>query len=71
MSPQPTTNREAESSPEPLIKKSELAAYLGTSKRFVEMRVREGMPCIRIGSAVRFNRTAVLRWAEDQQGGHR
>lgn len=44
------------------LTKQEMAEYLGFSPRWVEMRVREGMPCERFGSRLRFQRTPVEKW---------
>jgi excisionase family DNA binding protein len=47
---------------EPWLTKQELATHLGFSLRWVELRVREGMPCERFGSRLRFQRTEVEQW---------
>lgn len=47
---------------EPWLTKQELARHLGFSLRWVELRVREGMPCERFGSRLRFQRTDVEKW---------
>lgn len=50
---------------EPWLTKQELARYLGFSLRWVELRVREGMPCERFGSRLRFQRTEVEQWLKE------
>lgn len=47
---------------EPWLTKGELARCLGFSIRWVELRVREGMPCERFGARLRFQRTLVEKW---------
>lgn len=49
--------------------KQELAAHLGFSVRWVELRVREGMPARRMGQRLRFQVSAVEVWLDEQQGG--
>lgn len=50
---------------EPWLTKQELARYLGFSLRWVELRVRDGMPCERFGSRLRFQRTEVEQWLKE------
>ena len=49
---------------EPWCTKQELAAHLGFSVRWVELRVREGMPARRMGQRLRFQVGAVEAWLE-------
>ena len=48
--------------PEPWLFKGELAAYLGYTPRWVERRVREGMPHTRTGKRNRFRVSDVEAW---------
>ena len=47
---------------EPFITKAQIAAHFGFSTRWVELRVREGMPCHRIGGRLRFQRSQAATW---------
>ena len=47
---------------EPWLTKRQLAAHLGFSTRWVELRVREGMPAQRWGSRLRFRASEVEEW---------
>jgi excisionase family DNA binding protein len=48
--------------PERWLTKRELAEHLGYSTRWVEYRVREGMPNERLGRRMRFRATDVEAW---------
>jgi len=52
---------------EPWCTKQELADHLGFSVRWVELRVREGMPARRMGQRLRFQVSAVEAWLDEQQ----
>ena len=52
---------------EPWCTKQELADHLGFSTRWVELRVREGMPARRMGRQLRFQISAVEAWLDGQQ----
>jgi len=54
---------------EPWCTKQELAAHLVFSVRWVELRVREGMPARRMGQRLRFQVSAVEAWLDEQQAG--
>lgn len=54
---------------EPWCTKQELAEHLGFSLRWVELRVREGMPARRMGQRLRFQISAVEAWLDEQQPG--
>lgn len=47
---------------EPWMNKRQLAAYLGFSTRWVELRVKEGMPAQRWGNRLRFRASEVEEW---------
>jgi hypothetical protein len=51
---------------EPWCTKQELAEHLGFSVRWVELRVREGMPTRRMGQRLRFQVGAVEAWLAEQ-----
>lgn len=53
---------------EPWITKKQLAEYLGYSVRWVELRVREGMPRSQWPGAPRFKISAVEAWLAAQGG---
>jgi len=49
------------------MSKQQLAEYLGFSKRWVELKVREGMPCHRWGGKqLRFRASEVEAWLEER-----
>jgi hypothetical protein len=59
---------------EPWLSKRQLAGHLNYSVRWVELRVREGMPCERWGNRLRFKVSDVEPWlkaryADDRQAG--
>jgi len=54
---------------EPWCTKQELAEHLGFSVRWVELRIREGMPARRMGRRLRFQVSAVETWLDEQQAG--
>lgn len=54
---------------EPWHTKQELADHLGFSVRWVELRVRDGMPARRMGNRLRFQIGAVEVWLDKQANG--
>jgi hypothetical protein len=52
---------------EPLLTKQDLAAALGFSVRWVEYRVREGLPHKTIGGRLRFRRSVCEAWLEARE----
>jgi hypothetical protein len=52
---------------EPLLSKRDLAEQLGFSVRWIEYRVREGMPHKVIGGRLRFQRTVVESWLQTRE----
>ena len=54
--------RQARLGSEPWLSKQQLAAHLGFSVRWVEYRVREGMPSKRFGARLRFRVSDVEEW---------
>lgn len=52
---------------EPLTTKKELARRLNISERWIEYRMADGLPHYRMGSAVRFEPSAVLNWITAHQ----
>lgn len=49
------------------LTKGELARYLRYSERWVELRVREGLPHLRVGSQLRFRVSEVEAYFRDQE----
>jgi len=47
---------------EPFITKDQLAQHLGFSTRWVELRLKEGLPHYRVGGRVRFQRSQAMKW---------
>jgi phage terminase Nu1 subunit (DNA packaging protein) len=54
---------------EPWCTKQELADHLGFSVRWVELRVREGLPARRMGQRLRFQISAVEAWLAERHPG--
>lgn len=52
---------------EPLLTKTELARRLGISPRWIEYRMRDGLPHLKLGWAVRFSHSDVLAWITAEQ----
>jgi hypothetical protein len=51
---------------EPWLSKKQLAAHLGYSTRWVELRVKDGMPCERWGGRLRFRVSEVEPWLKER-----
>jgi predicted DNA-binding transcriptional regulator AlpA len=52
---------------EPWLNKKQLAAHLSFSARWVELRVRDGMPHRRIGNRLRFRVSEVEEWLAEEE----
>jgi excisionase family DNA binding protein len=56
--------------PSELWTTGETAAYLGVHERTVRRLVaRDGLPCVRVGSRLRFDPSDVLRWVAARKEG--
>ena len=55
---------------EPFVTKSELALHMGFSVKWVERRVKEGMPHHRMGGRLRFQKSQAVAWLMEQEGDH-
>jgi predicted DNA-binding transcriptional regulator AlpA len=53
---------------EPWVNKGQVAAYLGRSKRWVELMAREGMPSRMIGGRRAYRLSEVDAWIEERFG---
>jgi excisionase family DNA binding protein len=53
---------------EPWLSKRQLAVRLGYSTRWVELRVRDGMPSRMVGAQRRFRMSEVESWLERRAG---
>ncbi len=53
---------------EPWLSKKQLAAHVGFTTRWVELRVAEGMPCQRWGNRLRFRVSEVEPWLKERYG---
>jgi hypothetical protein len=63
------TNDNAEvRTPERWISKRELAEHLGYTRRWVELRMREGLPSLMIGGQRRYQLSAVMGWLQGDDG---
>ena len=51
--------------------KRQLANHLSMSVRWIEMRVREGMPMVHFGNRARFRASQVESWISKQATGAR
>ena len=51
---------------EPWLTRKQLAAHLGFSVRWVDLRVRDGMPSLKMRGERRFKASAVERWLEQE-----
>ena len=49
-----------------MLKKTELAEKLNISVPMVDKLMREGMPRIKIGTAVRFELVEVVKWLKER-----
>jgi excisionase family DNA binding protein len=56
---------------EPWMTKQQLASHLSMSERWIEMRVREGMPMTHFGNRARFRASEVENWISKQAKGTR
>lgn len=54
---------------EPWLSKKQLADYFGYSTRWVELRVRDGMPAHRMGGQLRFRVSEAEPWVEAWSNG--
>jgi predicted DNA-binding transcriptional regulator AlpA len=52
---------------EPWLSKRQLAHHLGFSTRWVELKVREGMPSHRWANRLRFRVSEVEAWLEERE----
>lgn len=52
---------------EPWLSKRQLAQHLGFSERWVELRVKAGMPHKRFGGRLRFRASEVEAWLEMEE----
>ena len=66
----PTGLHEPQVSHEPLLTLREVAGYLRVNERTVRRWiVREGLPCIHLGTRLRFSQRNVLRWVSAREEG--
>lgn len=55
--------------PEPLMTADEVAEYLSVSPGTIYNRTSKGeMPFVKVGSSLRFRRSEIDRWVEEQAG---
>ncbi|MCW0994014.1 helix-turn-helix domain-containing protein [Streptococcus anginosus] len=50
----------------PFLNKQQTCAYLGISNNALDAWIQKGLPMIRIGKTVRFDKTEVKRWLQNQ-----
>ena len=60
---------DGKTAPEPLLTVEEVAEYLKVSAGSIYNRVSKGeIPFVKIGTSVRFRRSEIDRWVEEQAG---
>ena len=50
----------------PFLNKQQTCDYLGISNNTLDSWIKKGLPFIRIGKSVRFNKTEINRWLQNQ-----
>ncbi|WP_270337555.1 helix-turn-helix transcriptional regulator [Streptococcus infantarius] len=50
----------------PFLNKQQTCDYLGISNNTLDSWIQKGFPIIRIGKTVRFNKTEINRWLQNQ-----
>ncbi len=50
----------------PFLNKQQACDYLGISNNTLDSWIKKGLPVIRIGKTVRFNKTEINRWLQNQ-----
>lgn len=50
----------------PFLNKQQTCDYLGISNNTLDSWIRKGLPIIRIGKTVRFDKTEINRWLQNQ-----
>lgn len=53
---------------EKMLTKQEICEWLNISMPTIDRLMKQGLPHLKIGKAVRFERDDVKRWLEEQQG---
>lgn len=59
--------REAHTYPEPLITKKALSTLLSVSERWIEYRMGDGLPFLKLGNSPRYSYSQVLDWVREHQ----
>ena len=50
----------------PFLNKQQTCDYLGISNNTLDSWIKKGLPVIRIGKTVRFDKTGINRWLQNQ-----
>ena len=50
----------------PFLNKQQTCMYLGISNNTLDSWIKKGLPVIRIGKTVRFEKTEINRWLQNQ-----
>lgn len=50
----------------PFLNKRQTCDYLGISNNTLDSWIRKGLPVVRIGKTVRFDKTEINRWLQNQ-----
>ncbi|MBO4126965.1 helix-turn-helix domain-containing protein [Streptococcus suis] len=50
----------------PFLNKQQACTYLGISNNTLDSWIKKGLPAIRIGKTVRFNKEEINRWLQNQ-----
>lgn len=50
----------------PFLNKQQACTYLGISNNTLDSWIKKGLPVIRVGKTVRFDKTELKRWLQNQ-----
>lgn len=50
----------------PFLNKQQACQYLGVSNNTLDTWIQKGLPIIRVGKTVRFDKTEINRWLQNQ-----
>lgn len=50
----------------PFLNKQQTCTYLGISNNTLDSWIKKGLPVIRVGKTVRFDKTELKRWLQNQ-----
>ena len=50
----------------PFLNKQQACKYLGIANNTLDSWIKKGLPCIKIGKTVRFSKSEINRWLQNQ-----